>query len=305
VPRAIVLLNPRSRSGGRAPIDRLLVAFGEAGWSAEIWAGDGAEWSNEAALRARDSGVEAIFAAGGDGQLACILPALVHTPTALGVIPLGTGNVWARELRLPLQPKKAIARQLAAAPQPVDVGRANGRLFLVSASAGLDARIVEVIEGQTGPKGWGQLAYPLVGLSLAPGLRGAATHVWLDDEPAVDLNLLACIVSNGRLYGGRVPMLPTARLDDGLLDVALFPGGNSLDAGGHAVRVLAGLHHTDPRVIIRQVRRLRLETPAAAIPVQTDGDPLGTTPLEVEVLPRAVLALGYAPAVSEDLAQAP
>jgi YegS/Rv2252/BmrU family lipid kinase len=305
MPRAIVLLNPRARSGARAPIDRMLTAFAAAGWWAEIWAGDGAEWSNEAALRARDAGVDAIFGAGGDGHLARILPALMHTETALGVIPLGTGNVWARELGLPLHPELAIARQLAAPPQRVDIGRANERLFLVNASAGLDARIVEVIEGEAGPKGWGQLAYPLVGLSLAPGLRGATTRVWLDDEPPVDLNLLACIVSNGRLYGGVVPMLPTARLDDGVLDVALFPGGNSLDAGGHAVRVLAGLHHTDPRVIIRQVHRLHLETLATAIPVQTDGDPLGTTPLEVEVLPRAVLALGYAPAVvAADLDQA-
>jgi YegS/Rv2252/BmrU family lipid kinase len=301
--RAIVLLNPRSRSGQRVRIDRLLTAFGVEGWSAEIWAGDGPDWSNKAALRARDSGVDAIFGAGGDGHLARILPALVHTETALGVIPLGTGNVWARELGLPLQPELAIARQLAAPPQRVDVGRANERLFLVSASAGLDARIVEVIESEAGPKGWGQLAYPLVALSLAPGLRGAATRVRLDHEPALDMNLLACIVSNGRLYAGLVPMLPTARLDDGLLDVVLFPGGNPLDAGGHAVRVLAGLHHTDPRVIIRQVRCLHLET-VTAIPVQTDGDPLGTTPLEVEVLPRAVLALGYAPAATVHLDQA-
>jgi YegS/Rv2252/BmrU family lipid kinase len=295
MPRAIVLLNPRSRSGGRAPIGRLLAAFGKAGWTAEVWAGEGADWSYEAAVRARDIGVEAIFGAGGDGQLARILPAVAHTDIALGVVPLGTGNVWARELGLPLRPEQAIARQLASPARRVDVGRANERLFLVIASAGLDARIVEVIEREAGPKGWGQLAYPLVGLSLAPGLRGALTRVWLDDEPPVELNLLACMVSNGRLYGGVFPLLPTARVDDGLLDVVLFPGANSLDAGGHAVRVLAGLHHTDPKVVIRQVRRLRLETLDGEIPVQSDGDPLGSTPLEVGVVPGAVLALGYAP----------
>jgi len=89
--------------------------------------------------------------------------------------------------------------------------------------------------------------------------------------------------------------VPTAQVDDGLLDVVLFPGANPLDVGGHAVRVLAGLHHTDPKVIIRQVRRLRLETLDDGIPVQSDGDPLGTTPLDVEVVPGALLALGYSP----------
>ncbi|HEY2592800.1 MAG TPA: diacylglycerol kinase family protein, partial [Chloroflexota bacterium] len=268
-------------------------AFSKCGWSAEVWAGDGADWSYEAALRARDSGVDAIFGAGGDGQLARILPAVAHTETALGVVPLGTGNVWARELGLPLKPELAIARQLASVPRRVDVGRANDRMFLVLASAGLDARIVEVIEHEAGPKGLGQLAYPLVGLGVGLSMRGAQTRVWLDDEPPLDLDLLACMVSNGRLYGGVLPLLPTAQVDDGLLDVVLFPGANPFDAGGHAVRVLAGLHHLDPKVIIRQVSRVRLETRDGEIPVQSDGDPLGTTPLDVEVLPGALLALGY------------
>src|SRR4051812_38398625 len=70
MPRAIVVLNPRSRSGARAPIARMLDAFAASGWTAEIWVGDGPDWAHEAALRARDTGVDAIFGAGGDGLLA-------------------------------------------------------------------------------------------------------------------------------------------------------------------------------------------------------------------------------------------
>ncbi|MBV9357597.1 MAG: hypothetical protein JO023_18960, partial [Chloroflexi bacterium] len=228
MPRAIVLVNPRSRSGSRVRLDRLLAAFRAAGWSAEIWAGDGADWTFAAASRARDMGVEAVFGAGGDGNLARILPALLHTETALGVVPLGTGNAWARELGLPLQPERAIARQLAAPPRRVDVGNANGRPFLVIASAGLDAHIVELVEGDAGTKGLGQLAYPLVGVSLAGALHGVPTRVWFDDESPIELDLLAGIVTNGRLYGGLVPMMPNARIDDGALDVALFPGGGAV-----------------------------------------------------------------------------
>jgi diacylglycerol kinase (ATP) len=301
MPRAIVLVNPRSRSGARAPIDRVLAAFRSGGWTAELWAGDGADWTHAAALRARDAGVDAIFGAGGDGLLARILPAVLHSDTALGVVPLGTGNVWARELGLPLRPDRAIARQLAAPPRPVDVGVANGRPFLVIASAGLDARIVELVEGDAGAKGLGQLAYPLAGFALAGGLRRVPTQVWLDDEAPIELDLLAGIVTNGRLYGGLVSLMPNARVDDGALDVALFRGGGALEATAHAARVLAGLHHSDPNVLIRSVRRLRLETLGASLPVQSDGDPLGSTPLEVQVVPGALLALGveHTPAAAQ------
>ncbi len=293
MPRAIVLVNPRSRSGARVRLDRLLAAFRAADWSAEVWAGDGPDWTVAAALRARDLGVDAVFGAGGDGNLARILPALLHSDTALGVVPLGTGNAWARELGLPLQPERAIARQLAAPPRRVDVGHANGRPFLVIASAGLDARIVELVEGDASTKGLGQLAYPLVGFSLAGALHGVPTRVWFDDEPAIELDLLAGIVSNGRLYGGLVPLMPSARIDDGALDVALFPGGGTVDATAHVARVLAGLHLGDPNVLIRTTHRLRLEpVDGATLPVQSDGDPLGTTPLEVEVVAGALLALG-------------
>ena len=303
MPRAIVLLNPRSRSGGRASIDRLLAAFNAAGWTAEIWAGEGADWTYTAALRARDMQVDAVFGAGGDGLLARMLPALMHSGVPLGVVPLGTGNVWARELGLPLQPERAIARQLGAVPRQVDIGTANGRPFLVIASAGLDARIVEFVQREGSTRALGQLAYPLASIALAAGLRGLTTRVWLDDEAPIELDLLAGIVSNGRLYGGLVALLPNARVDDGVLDVALFSGGGPIEATAHAARVLAGLHHTDPSVLIRSVRYLRLETLGAPLPVQSDGDPLGSTPLEVRVVPGALLALDGRPPAQESSRQ--
>ena len=221
------------------PVGRILEPFAEAGWSVELWAGDRADWTVSAALRARDMGVEAIFGAGGDGALAQILPAVLDTDVALGVVPLGTGNVWARELRLPLQPRRAIIAQLDGPTAQVDVGVANGRPFLANASVGLDARIVELVESDAGAKALGQLAYPLAGLALASGLRGTPTRVWLDDDPPIDINLLAGIVTNGRLYGGLVPLVPQARLDDGVLDASLFIGGGPFEATAHAARLLA------------------------------------------------------------------
>lgn len=288
-----MLLNPRARGGSRVPIDRVLRAFQAAGWEAELWAGDGPGWSEQAARRALQQGVSGLFGAGGDGLLADILPAVLGTSVPLGVVPLGTGNVWARELGLPLDPERAIAAQLGTPPRPVDVGRANGRPFLVIASAGFDAQIVRLVE--SGSKTLGQIAYPLAGVSLAGAMRGVRCRVSIDDEPPLELELLAAIATNGRLYGGLVPLAPEARVDDGLLDVVLFVGSGAVEAAAHAARVLAGLHLADPNSTVRRARRLRIETLGAPLPVQTDGDPRGTTPLEIEVLPGALLAFGLPP----------
>jgi YegS/Rv2252/BmrU family lipid kinase len=293
VPSAVVLLNPRARAVPRTPVHQILEAFRAADWEAELWAGVGPEWTERAARRAVAQGAAAIFGAGGDGGLADILPALQGTSVALGVVPLGTGNVWARELGLPLHPGRAIATQLSRPPTLVDLGRANGRFFLVIASVGFDAQIVSLVE--SGHKALGQIAYPLAGVSLAGTLQGRSCRIWIDDQPPIERMLLAGIVTNGRLYGGLVPMLPQAQVDDGLLDAVLFAGSSSVDAAAHTARVLAGLHLADPNVTIRQLRRLRIEVDGEPLPVQTDGDPRGTTPLEIEVLPAALWALGVPP----------
>lgn len=291
MPRAVVLLNARSRSGARPPLGRLLDAFSAAGWQVEARAGTSAGWTTWAAREAVLDGVDAVFGGGGDGMLAAILPALMGTPVALGVVPLGTGNVWARELGLPLLTEAAIAAQLADPPRPVDVGWANGeRPFLVAASAGFDASIVRAVEA--GGKGLGQLAYPLAGLGLAPAARGTVCRVEVDDEPALEMSLLAAIAMNGRLYGGMVPLAHGARVDDGYLDIVLFIGRVPLDLAAQTARVLTGQHLSDPSIAIRRVQRVRIESLEQPLPTQCDGDLLGTTPLQIEVLPGAVLALG-------------
>jgi YegS/Rv2252/BmrU family lipid kinase len=295
MPRAVVLLNARSRAGARPPLGRILGAFAAAGWQVEARAGASSIWTTGAARAAVQDGVDAVFGGGGDGVLAAILPALIGTRTALGVIPLGTGNVWARELGLPLLPEPAIAAQLSTPPRPVDLGQANReRPFLVAASAGFDASIVQAVE--TSGKGLGQLAYPLAGLGLASAARGTRCRVTLDDEPAADLSLLAAIVMNGRLYGGLVPLAPDARVDDGQLDVALFIGRAALDLAAQTAAVLAGQHLGHPNIVLRRIRRIRIESLEQPLPTQCDGDPFGTTPLSIEVVPGALLALGVPPA---------
>jgi diacylglycerol kinase (ATP) len=89
-----------------------------------------------------------------------------------------------------------------------------------------------------------------------------------------------------------VPLVPSASIDDGLLDVVLFTGHGPVEAAAHAARVLAGAHTADPAVVMRKVRRLRVEPVEGSLLVQSDGDPRGQTPLDVTVAPGALFALG-------------
>jgi YegS/Rv2252/BmrU family lipid kinase len=266
----------------------VLRAFQKADWDAEVWAGDGPGWTLEAARRAVGSGVDAVFGAGGDGMLATILPALLGTQTALGVVPLGTGNVWARELGLPMEPGAAVTAQLERPARPVDIGRLNRIPFLVVASAGLDARIVEVVEANM--KGLGQAAYPLASLGLLSEVRGAKCRVVLDGEE-IDLPLLAAVISNVRMYGGLVPLVPSARVDDGVLDVVLFEGTDPFQLAAHVAKVLAGQHERDANIHMCRARSIRIVSRDRPMPIQADGDLRGTTPAEIVVEPGAVLAL--------------
>ena len=251
--------------GANVPVGRILDAFAEAAWSVELWAGDRADWTVSAAVRARDLGVDAIFGAGGDGVLAQILPAILDTDVALGVVPLGTGNVWARELRLPLQPQRAIAAQLAgptrastsAWPTAGLPGHRVGRPGRAHRRAGRvrcgrqGARPTRLSAG--GP-GAGQRAARHANACLAgrrpahrPESAGRHRHQW----PAV---------RRPRAAGA-----PGARRRRRARRVALF-GGGPFEATAHAARVLAGLHQARHDVVMRRVRRARFESLAGPLP---------------------------------------
>jgi diacylglycerol kinase (ATP) len=288
-PRAILLLNSSARLAHDAPTDAMLRAFRSAGWDAELWAGDSPAWTAAAARRAVAQRPSAVFCAGGDGTLAAALPGVLGTSVPLGVVPLGTGNVWARELGLPLGVAAAIAVQLAHPPQLVDVGCANGRPFLSIASTGFDARIVQQVAATH--NALGQLAYPLVGLGLAGTLHGVPSRVWINAEPPRAVRLLAGIVMNGHLYGGVLPLVPDSHLDDGLLEFVLLAGRGPFEVIGQLASLVSGRQRPDPEMVVRHVERIRIEPHGEPLPVQADGDVWGTTPLEVKVVPRGLLAL--------------
>lgn len=279
-------------------IQRICAQLEERGWSIQLkqtrQSGDATVLAREAA----QAGCDIVVVAGGDGTLNEAVNGLIDTRTALGVLPVGTGNRWARQLGLPLyllanplRVHEAATGLAEATIRQIDVGRVNERYFLCWAGIGLDAQITTEMEPRPRhTKHLGIIPYIIAGLLVARDFQGVRTRVQLDDQVVRGRTLLI-LASNIQQYAGQLHVAPQARLDDGLLDVFVFKGLGFPYALRHLFTMLNRRWLQDPRIVHRQARHIKIQTDRP-IPVQVDGDPAGTTtPVTLQVLPRALRVL--------------
>ena len=226
---------------------------------------------------ARDAlaaGATVVAVAGGDGTVRAVAEALTGTGVALAVVPQGTGNLLARNLGLPLAVDAALDAVVDGTDRRVDVGRLtgpgdDGTVFAIMAGAGFDAAMMrEAPEGLKAAVGW-----PAYIVGGARGLRRQHARVVLrvDGGEPVRARVRTVLVGNlGKLQGG-LELLPDARPDDGLLDVALVAPRGPLDWARLLWRGLTGRHVRDHRLRTWQAREVdvRLLRPQ---PRQVDGD---------------------------------
>ena len=249
------------------------------------------------AERAREEGLDVVFVVGGDGTINEVVNGIACSQVALGVLPGGTGNVWARELGLPrlsvlhLQPLiDSIQALVPGATRRIDLGRANGRYFLQWAGLGLDAAVTYAMEPRTRmQRRMGAIAYISAGLSTAANLVGQRTRIYIDGMRIYRRSILI-VISNSQLYGGITRIATDARVDDGLLDVSVFEGRGFGSILRTFFSVLTGLHIYDPRHTSYRGRLIQVYADKP-MPVHVDGDPFSTTPFECEVVPLALTVL--------------
>jgi diacylglycerol kinase family enzyme len=287
----VVAANPYSGAGpNRRRVDALLAALGGAGAAARVvWdAGERAAVFADAAAMA---GCRAVVAAGGDGTVSQVLNELPHG-VPLAVLPLGNENLFARAFGFGAAPD-ALARALVACrTRTIDLGRATAggrsRLFALMLGAGFDAAVVHRVAAWRGRSAAlrrvrrASYVMPIVACALEYAysrLRVAADGEIVDGAH--------CVVANVAAYALDLALTPTAAADDGRLDWLMLerPGLASLLAYCWSVYRRRHLRRVDVRA--GQATRVRL-TAAAPTPVQLDGDPWGTTPVDVEVVPRAL-----------------
>ncbi len=241
------------------------------------------------AERAVRDGVDAILVAGGDGMVNSIGGVLVGTPVALGVIPTGSGNGFARHFGIPLDVAGAAQALARAQRKTIDVGTANGRPFFVTCSLAWDAAIARGFE-----------AFPFRG--IAPYVFAAAAelityenqpiHASLDGGPVqIFSNPILFTVANLTQYGGGAQIAPKARPDDGLMElvVALRPDLPLLLI--NIARLFNGTLDQLPQVATRRFRTLDLHRHKAT-PIQLDGELVDAgRDVEIRLLPKALAVL--------------
>jgi YegS/Rv2252/BmrU family lipid kinase len=233
------------------------------------------------------SGLDAVLAAGGDGTINEIVQALAGTRTALGYLPHGTVNVWARELHIPLDIEKAARTIAEGRLERIDLGRANDRYFLLMASVGFDTEVLRRAQAlERHKQRFGILPYVASGLSAVPLFRGVDVELRYDGLIR-RVHALMLVLGNTRLYGGWFQLTPNAVANDGWLDLCIVKGRGTFALVRQSLPLL--LSQTIRRSDVELVR-VRELTIAADEPLQlqVDGELDGTTPVTCCVEPKAL-----------------
>lgn len=296
----LLIFNPTAGPRGelRRDLERVVGYLEERGWRVTMRATRKAGDATELARAAVAARCKAVLAAGGDGTVHETVNGLVGSDTAMGVLPVGTGNVWAKEIGLPTMALTQPDRLLTAARMLVDgevrwvdVGRAGDRYFLNSAGVGFDSTVAAQVEPRTrvSKQLGGVVTYLVAGLSIARDFGGVRSTIEVDGH-TISTTVLLVVVSNIQLFGGVVKMTPEARLDDGLLDVRVFRGMGMLWILRHVAGVFTHRHLRNPMVSHYQGRCITIHT-SEPFPVQLDGEPIGMTPVTIEVVPRSLRVL--------------
>jgi YegS/Rv2252/BmrU family lipid kinase len=219
--KAAVIVNPTKHENLPALRAMVGAAMARHGWAEPLWLETTPEETGrglaEAALAAQ---VDLVLASGGDGTVTACAEGLAGSGVPLGVLPAGTGNLLARNLGLPLSLEEALAVGLGGTDRRLDVGTANGRVFVAMAGLGFDAELLDST-GEPLKRRLGWAAYALSGLRHLAD-RPVRASVRADGGPVLRRRASSVLIGNvGALQGG-VTLLPGAEPDDGVLDLLVL-----------------------------------------------------------------------------------
>jgi diacylglycerol kinase (ATP) len=241
------------------------------------------------ARRAIDDGVDTILVAGGDGMVNSIGSVLVDTSVALGVIPTGSGNGFARHFNIPLIPQKAVQALAYSKRQRIDVGLANGQPFFVTCSMAWDAAIVRTFEKSPIR---GMLPYVLAGAVELIAYEPQPFDVILDNTEHLHCDdPLVFTVANLTEFGGGARIAPNACPDDGFLELVVFARKDVPWLLSDLPKLFDGRVDQLDRVVSRRFSSLRVSRRTAAA-IQVDGELVeAQADVAIEVKPRALTVL--------------
>jgi diacylglycerol kinase (ATP) len=290
--QARLIFNPLSKSvrDGTHRLEEIVACLHSYGFVVEIGVKTSGRTARALAKAAVKQGADLVIVAGGDGTIEDIIGELVGTKTALGILPIGTMNNVARALGVPLNLEDASALLGMGTLRSIDVGRVITQSkprevhFLETAGVGLSALAAQM--GQAEEKGrWAPLLKAL-GKTLV--FSGTNVAIACDDHAELRLDTQVVTISNAPLFGKNMLIAPDAKMDDGLLDVAIYDGMSKLDLARHLMAIANGQRIDDPHVSFQRVRHVRI---SASAPLQANADLhliAEQQVWDIDVLPRAL-----------------
>jgi len=290
--RIYVILNPIA---GHADVEKVragLEKLSQArGWQYQVYETTGDENVSEIAGQACRDGAQLVVAAGGDGTIAAVVNGLVHTGIPLGVIPVGTGNGLARAMQIPLDLNSAI--QLLAGDyilQDMDAMQVDSRHFVLNVSAGISARSMQETETEEKQK-FGMLAYAKTIIQDALENEPSLFTLTLDGIQ-VQVRASEVLVSNGEVL--KEPPLIFGACEsfaDGRMEVNILTASKPTEYLRLAWDLLVDPDHKNDVHDMSVREKITLEIEGEPQPVQADGEVIGQTPVEIQLVRNALQVL--------------
>jgi diacylglycerol kinase (ATP) len=257
------------------------------GDQAEIFVTERPGHARDLAKSAVRRGARLVIAWGGDGTINEVASALAFDEVPLGIIPSGSGNGLANELRISSRPEKAIAAALAAEPRGIDLGEIDGHLFVNVAGVGLDAHVAARFN-RLGNTARGFIGYARVA-SCALFTYSPRTYRIDLDGTKIESRAVLIGVANGAQYGNNARIAPTAVVDDGLLDLVVVEESSRLRTLVNVPKLFNGRAESVSGYRSAKIRRGLIESDEP-MDFHVDGEPLrGGTSLRIRIHPGALM----------------
>lgn len=221
-----------------------------------------------------------VVVAGGDGTINEVVNGLAGADVALGILPIGTMNVFATELGIPNNLQKAWKIIEEGRTRRIDLARANDQYFVQLAGVGLDAQVVQSTSANF-KKNFGPLSYVISTAQIAA--RRPPRLIVEADGKTIDGSFV--LVGNGRYYGGPFAFFSDARIDDGKLDVLIFKNLGYLDIARYLGGILIGAHTGWTDVEYFQTRKASVRSDEE-VPIEVDGELAGKLPATFRISSR-------------------
>jgi diacylglycerol kinase (ATP) len=284
--RARLIYNPTSgREEMRKRLPEVLAKLERGGLETSTHATIGEGDATLAAADAVERGFDYIIAAGGDGTLYEVINGMAEKKNrpALGILPLGTTNDFARALAIPKNWEAACDLIVRQYTRPIDVGKVNQRYFINIAGGGSLTELTYEVPSKLKTM-LGQLAYYMKGLEKLPRLRPIEAFI-KTDKAELHEDIMLFLIANSNSVGGFEKLAPNASLNDGLLELFVLKKCNLAEFVRIVSAAMRGEHLNDPNLIHLSTNRVEISSPDY-VQINLDGEFGGTLPCVFSVLPR-------------------